>query len=351
MNGMQQPQQQEPMTRPMSQSFRDVPVNPYQERAAAVRQQVQQMEADRQQQAATTQPPMQGTVTSQTMAPPPVQPAAQPLPSTGQGQQVGPATPPPPQPAQQNYYPDPVMLQRMQQMEQERQYLMQENAAQRDAIERLYAANQEYDALRQRAELQASITDESFGDLSTVDTEDAKAISRAVLNATQSALAPIYQELRRTQLLVDQRAGQQQERMERDRLLSLRERVIAAHPDFDDIQRTPEYKQYMKQRDGLSSQTRDQRAAQEFRAGNTEYVIDMLRQYKANVPSVQSIQTVAPVQAAAGSPATVMQQQPTLTLHDLNNLYHTGQITAEKYRELKPQALQAWRDAGQHIGR
>lgn len=338
-------QNQEPAARPMSSSFRSVPSNPYQERAVQTRQQIADLEQANAQQIQSPAPTQQvaGTAVPSTQVP---------------AQQVSapsaPTTPPPPLPTQNaqvpaqpqpQQYTDPAVLAQLQQLQQERMYLQEQNARQAEAIQQLSVANQEYNALKQRAELQAAITDEAFGELSSVDTEDAKAISRATLNAVQQAMAPVYERLQQTQQqqqVIDQRAA---ERVEQQRLLSLRDKVLAAHPDFDQIQSTPEYLNYMKQRDGLSSQTRDQRAAQEFRAGNTEYVIDMLNQFKGQSPSVQSIQTVAPVQAAAGSPAPAPQQQ-TYTLRELNNLYHTGQITPEQYRELKPLATQAWRDAG-----
>lgn len=345
-------QQQEPVARPMSSAFRGVPANPYQERAVQTRQQIAEMEAANAQQVQSPAPTQQAAgsalPTSDVVAAPAPQAAPAPSYQQPQSQPTVPQTAPSqvqvqPQPQQQ--YTDPAVLAQLQQLQQERIYLQEQNARQAEAIQQLQTANQEYNALKQRAELQAAITDEAFGELSSIDTEDAKAISRATLNAVQQAMAPVYERLQQTQQqqqVIDQRAA---DRIEQQRLLNLRDKILAAHPDFDQIQRTPEYLNYMNQRDGLSSQTRDQRAAQEFRAGNTEYVIDMLNQFKGQAPSVQSIQTVAPVQSAAGSPVATTQPQ-TYTLRELNNLYHTGQITPEKYRELKPLAVQAWRDAG-----
>lgn len=348
-------QSQEPAARPMSSAFRGVPSNPYQERAMQTRQQVADIEAANAQQlqspvptpqvGGTAVPNQQGQMQGVTPPNVPVQRQVQPIntPST----QTPPPAPAPqtaPQPAPQQY-PDPALAAQLQQLQQERMYLMEQNARQMEAIQHLQAANQEYNALKQRAELQASLSEDAFGELSTVDAEDAKAISRATLNAVQKAMAPVYERLQQQQQQMYDQNAMQQTRLEQQRLFSLRDRILAAHPDLEAIQSSPEYKQYMSQRDGLSSQTRDERAAQEFRAGNTDYVIDMLNQFKGQTPSVQSIQTVAPVQSAAGSPVATS-QQPVYTMRELNNLYHTGQITPEQYRELKPLAMQAWRDAG-----
>lgn len=321
-------QNQEPQAAPMSSTFRSVPINPYQDRAEATRQQVLEMEA-----ANKNTAPQQSTGSPAASVPPQEQVAPQ-SPAQAEPQPVPQYTPI--QPQQQ--YTDPAVLQ---QLQQERQYLMQQNAQQQEAINNLIAANQEYTALKQRAELQAALTDDAFGELSTVDVDDARAIGRAVLNATQAAFAPMQEELARTRKLVEDKTGEQQARMEQARLLSLRDKVLAAHPDFEYIQNTQEYQNFMSQRDGLSSQTRDQRAAQEFRAGNTDYVIDMLKQFKSNVPTVSSIQTVAPVQAATGTPVATPSAQP-LTLGELNTLYQLRKISYDEYME----KLKAIRAAG-----
>ena len=111
--------------------------------------------------------------------------------------------------------------------------------------------------------------------------------------------------------------------------------IMKAHPDFMQIQNTPEYKAFMSQHDGLSSKTRDQRAAEEYMAGNTAYVIDLLNQLKQNKPSVQNIMSVAPVQTANGAttaPATAS-SVPQYTLAELNTLYQMRRITHDEYRE------------------
>lgn len=141
-------------------------------------------------------------------------------------------------------------------------------------------------------------------------------------------------ELAKQRQMVQQSIQNQQMQMAQMQQMDAIRRVLAVHPDYYELQNTPEYQNFMRQRDGLSSQTYDQRAAMEFQNGNVEYVIDLLNKVKGQRPNTQQIQSVPPVQTAAGSavPAAPVEQLP--TLHELNNLIQTRQITHDQYREM-----------------
>lgn len=316
-----------PPSSPMSNSFKAPPIHPYGTKAEALAQAHSQSE----------QPPVQQPVV-QTQ----VQPPAQPQPPV-QPQAPVHHTPPPGVASPGMNQAPQVDFQMWQRMEAERNYMMQQNQAMvqqlqeaQQTIQQLQQANQEYNDLRQRAELQASINDEAFGELSSVDSSDAVRISHATINAVQKGLDPFRQELAELRELVNTRTGQQQQQIDRQRVEALTNKVLEAYPDFVQFQHTPEYQQFMSQRDGLSHMTRDQRAAQEFRAGNTDYVIDMLRQFKEGVPNTAHIMSVAPVQTPSGQASVPTQDTPPMTLSELNTAYHMRQIPHEVYlQELK----------------
>ena len=297
------------MDAPMSASFKSVPLNPYQERAAA-----------------------QGRVQAQASDTPQPQPQPSQQPQQPQAPQGSPIW----------HVPNSVNPAMYQQMEMERNQLIQQQQAMAQQLEEanrtiqnLTQTSQEYEALKQQAQMQAAITDDTFGELSSVDSEDAKRISHATLHAMQQGLSPMKRELEELRKLVDERTAQTQQHLHHERVHALTNKVLAAHPDFLQFQHSPEYQQFMSQRDGLSHMTRDQRAAQEFQAGNTDYVIDVLRQFKEGVPNAANIMSVAPVQTPTGQPAAP-QDTPPMTLGELNNLYHMRQISHEDYlQELK----------------
>lgn len=207
----------------------------------------------------------------------------------------------------------------------------QQLAQQYTQLQQQYQQSQQqldaYNAAQRQAQIQNAISADAFNDLETIDADDAKKISDKVLGATSQSLDEIRKEIAAQRDLITRTAGQAREGV-------LEQEVLRVHPDFYDIVKTDDYNNFIQQRDGLSSKTRGQRLLEEFTAGNTAYVIDVLNQFKTGRPSIQSITSVAPVQtptyasAAAGSP-----QQPQYTLRELNDLYQTRQISHEKFRE------------------
>lgn len=304
-------------------AFKRVPINPHSEKVKEGLSQVQ----------APTETPQ-----PQPPAMPLPQPSVEPLPQPP----VSPIYPPQNMQPQMTY--DPRAVAALQQVEGERQRLAQENAAAQQTINNLLSAQQELENLKQRQALQESLSQEAFNDLGTVDPEDAKRISAAVLNAAAPAMTAMQQELNKTKQMLAESQQQMTARMEQQRVQQLNQRLLQAHPDFVNLQNDPSYVAFMNQRDGLSSQTRDQRAAQEFTAGNVDYVIDLLNQLKGVQPSAAQIASVAPVQTANTASATPTQtKEAPLDLHTLNSMYQMRQITHDEYRA----KLKEWRAAQQ----
>lgn len=282
----------------VSPSFRRVPMNPYTEK---VNQALQQDNAA-------------PAPASQPVTPPVV--VTQPAPAPAPTQVL-----------------DPRVIAAYQQSEAERLRLAQELETQRETINNLLKSQQELDQLKQRQALQDSLNQDAFADLGTVDPEDAKKISNAVLNATAPVMTAIQQENARLRQQIAESQEQIAARLEQQRIQQLNQRLLAAHPDFVQLQNDPSYIAFMNQRDGLSHMTRDQRAAQEFSAGNVDYVIDMLNQLKGVQPSADSITSVAPVQTAAAAQVSQQVATPPMDLRTLNSLYQMRQISHDEYRE------------------
>ena len=153
---------------------------------------------------------------------------------------------------------------------------------------------------------------------------------------------------RATEILEQQRrefeeaTARQRAELERSRREMLNGRILAAHPDFYQIMNTPEYRQYVTQRDGKSSETRDVRAAREYLNGNTDYVVDMISQFKASRAGAARPDAVPPAQVApGGAPAQGAPQKAPLTLRDLNNLFQTRQISPDEYMRMLPEVRKA----------
>ncbi len=318
-------------------AFRRTPVNPYSEKVKAGLAQIQQEGVSSEPQA--IQSPNLPTNDSpvQVVTPPTVDYSIQPPTTSVQQNPVY-----TPQVTQQMSY-DPRVIAALQQSETERQRLAQELEIQKQTTQNLLSAQQELENLKQRQALQDSISQDAFADLGTVDPEDAKRISTAVLNATAPAMTAIQQELDKTRKMLTESQQQMTARIEQQRVQALNQRLLQAHPDFVQLQNDPNYIAFMNQRDGLSSQTRDQRAAQEFTSGNVDYVIDLLNQLKGTQPTADHIVSVAPVQTAIAATPPVQQQKSPIDLATLNSMYQMRQISHDEYRA----KLKEWRAAQQ----
>lgn len=198
------------------------------------------------------------------------------------------------------------------------------------------AAQVELDKLKNREALaQKFASNEAFAGLETVDADDARKIINLTaeafqepLNATADQLKQMQQQIQQQQQYIQQQTAAMQSQRVRDELL-------AAHPDFFQLyDQNQAFRQFLNQRDGLSYQTREQRAIAEYNAGNAPYLIDLINQFKGVAPKANDMKTVAPVQVASAAATYQQPAQPTrYTLADLNYFMQTGQISPDQYRE------------------
>lgn len=304
-------------------AFRRAPLNPYSQR---VQEKMQELDNNPAPAPAQVSTPTPVTITS---TPPTETPAPTPEPgvSTAPAQPVSTLSAPA-APSQ----PDQSYL--IQQLMNEREQLAHQNEAMRQAIDNLSKDREELAHLKREQEIQRAVSAQAFENLGSVDPEDAQTISRAVLSAAQAPLENLRAELEQQRKALADAQQQSAYEMHEMRRKSMNAEIMKAHPDFMQLQQTPEYRAFMSQRDGLSTKTRDQRAAEEYMAGNPAYVIDLLNQLKQNKPSVQQVMSVAPVQSAAGAvSAPTAPAAPQYTLPELNALYQMRRISHDEYRE------------------
>lgn len=251
-----------------------------------------------------------------------------------------PASTPAPAPQQQTY--DPAMVHQLmmerQQLLQEREELARQAQERNDLAAALAQEREELSKYRQQQQLQNALPKDVFDSLESIDPDEAKRITEAVLQATQQIVAPVQQavsqqEQRANEVLLQARQDAARARVERQNA-----EIMRVHPDFFTILNSPQYAEFMSQRDGLSSKTLDQRAAEEYTMGNTAYVIDLLNKFKganATPPVSETAYTVPPIQAAGSNAvAAPSAEEPNYSLRDLNNLYQTRRIGHEQYLEM-----------------
>lgn len=283
--------------------------------------------------------------TSQQQAP--TQPQVAPPPSATPGQPE--STPSKPVPSPAPTFSSEAALQR--QLEQERQAWAAEREQWRNAIqqqnEMLQQAGtmqQEYNVLKQQAELNQKLSsDELFANLATVGADDARQLVQLTAQTLQGPLDTMRQEMQKQQAaLIKQQEyiNSQMVRMQQQKAV---QDLYAAHPDFGQLAYDPGFTQFAQQRDGYTSRTREQTAWEEFNRGNSEYIIQMINEYKGVAPKTENVQVVPPVQVANGAAQPTPQgpTAPRFTLAELNNLMQMRQITPEQYREYLNEYRQA----------
>lgn len=338
-----------PMEQPAGQAFTRTPngAKYFQEQYASAQNQPQDQQSQLQPQDQQSQP-------MQVLAPPPraKSQGILPQPKTYAPQQP-PASPVPNQPQEQpsssNTAPESpaapaaIDLQLQKQLEAERQMFAQREqqwqqwAEQQNAqLKQAQAAQAELAKLQNREALAKKLaSNETFAGLESVDADDARRLIGITAEAFQEPLdaaAQQLQQLRQEQAQMQKYIEQQTAALQSQRV---RDELLQAHPDFFQLyDNNQAFRQFLNERDGLSYQTREQRAIAEYNAGNAPYLINLINQFKGTAPKTDDMKTVAPVQVAnAAAPYQQPVQKPQYTLADLNYFMQTGQISPDQYRE------------------
>lgn len=269
----------------------------------------------------------------------PAQPQVASPPSATQGQPESANNTPIPSPAPA--FSSDAALQR--QLEQERRAWATERSQwqaavtqQNEMLQQAGAMQQEYNLLKQQADLNQQLSnDDLFAGLSSVDSDDARQLVHLTAQTLQGPLDSMRQEMQKQQAAIARQQeyiNSQMARMQQQRAV---QDLYAAHPDFGELAYDPGFTQFVQQRDGFTSRTREQAAWDEFNRGNSEYLIQMINEYKGVAPTARNLQDAPPVQVANGAVSQAPQGPvaPRFTLAELNNLMQMRQITPDQYRE------------------
>ncbi|MBD5583714.1 MAG: hypothetical protein HDQ88_01390, partial [Clostridia bacterium] len=272
------------------------------------------------------------TVTPPAQAPRPAE--QQDTPTTGHPAQT-------PNPVAPPVHADDVQLQRQLAAErqlwaQREQQYQQAFAAQQQQLQAMQDAQAELETYRQREALQQQLSnDELFAGLETIDADEARRLMALTANVLQQPINEVRADIarQREELARQQQYVQQQLQLAQSE--HVRRELLNAHPDFLDLYNgNPAFRQYLSEREGLSSRTREEMMKDEYNAGNAAYVIDVVKRFKDGTPRVNDIQAVPPVQVAnaAAAPAPSAQAAPRYTIAELNSLAQQRLISQDQYR-------------------
>lgn len=227
--------------------------------------------------------------------------------------------------------------------QREQQY-QQAFAVQQQQLQAMQDAQAELETYRQREALQQQLSnDELFAGLETIDADEARRLMALTANVLQQPINEVRADIarQREELARQQQYVQQQLQLAQSE--HVRRELLNAHPDFLDLYNgNPAFRQYLSEREGLSSRTREEMMKDEYNAGNAAYVIDVVKRFKDGTPRVNDIQAVPPVQVAnaAATPAQAAQVAPRFTLAELNSLAQQRLISQDQYR-LEKEKLRA----------
>lgn len=258
------------------------------------------------------------------------EPAPQPAPMPAPQPAPIPAPAPAPAPAPQQTQMPQQNVQEFMTLQQQNQQLQAQLAQQQQVIQNLMDANKGYNDLK----VQTAADNIQFGELGTVDADDAKAIAAGIMKALDTQLAPIKEALAQQRSYSEHVSQMQDQKFAQQQAKAVINQIMQKHPDFIELQTDPNYLRFVQQHDGSSSLTYDAIAAYEFQRGNANYIIDLVNKYKQQQPASSAITSVAPVQTAA-IPQPAQEQQVELpTLRELNQWMQMRRINQDQYRQL-----------------
>ena len=224
-----------------------------------------------------------------------------------------------------------LMTQQTQQMQQ----LAHERDILANQLAEMQKRNAEFEAAQQQQAMLASLDGaDELNALETVDPADARRIAAMTARMLKRPIDGVAAEVKAQREAIERNRVEALNATQQAQIARYAGEILQVHPDFYSLFNDPAFLQYLQEPDGLSSRSRDQAATQEFYAGNTRYVIDIVDKFKQNRPDNGKVTTVPPVQVAGGAatPAASSADKPTLTLAELNSLYQMRRISPDEYR-------------------
>ena len=219
--------------------------------------------------------------------------------------------------------------------------LQEELAADRASLEKANAAQRELDERKRLEELSGALNydPETF---STLDPEEFKRAALPMLAAIrkfqEAEAAKVAERVEALDKKVNSRLAQADESKAAELKQLVNAAILTAVPNLKQLQALPAYKTFMSQRIGKSSKTYDQAVAEEYAAGNAEFVIDVMQTFLRSTGQPASLEhaaQVSPVRAGSQPAPGADDTTDDITFaRDLNFKLQSGKITHQQFREL-----------------
>ena len=225
---------------------------------------------------------------------------------------------------------------------QENESLKRELEAVRAQLRAAQEIPDDLKALKAERELD-DLLDKSGMDFTTIDKSDVKKILSPVLSTMRKQQADSTSELQRRLSEYEERFNSRFKELDDKehyrKLEKTRAAILKAHPDLEQLQKTPEYQRTMNTPiGGKSGILIGQLVAEEYRQGNSEYIIDVLSRIKQGVqPELSDIASVSPSASNTTPTVSADNQGDRLTPEQIAELrfkVQNRQISRQEFREI-----------------
>lgn len=229
--------------------------------------------------------------------------------------------------------------------------LLRELEATRKELEEARKIPDNLRAIHDEQELE-NLLKNSGVDFRTIDMEDAKKLLAPVIQTMrqqQSASnAEFQRRLSEQERALETRFKELDDREHYDKLAKTKAAILAAHPDLEALQKTPEYQRTMASPiGGKSGVLIGQLVAAEYRQGNAEYIIDVLNRIKAGVqPDLADVASVSPASTTTTPSSNTAEKPGRLSPEELAELrfkVQSRQISRQEFRDIMEKHREAQR--------
>lgn len=206
-------------------------------------------------------------------------------------------------------------------------------------------------ALHDEQELE-NLLKNSGVDFRSIDMDDAKKLLAPVIQTMrqqQSASnAEFERKLSEQEKALQTRFKELDDREHYSKLQRTKDAILAAHPDLEQLQKTPEYQRTMASPiGGKSGVLVGQLVAAEYRQGNADYIIDVLNRIKAGVQTdLSDIASVSPASTNATPTSSDEGKTGRLSPEELAELrfkVQSRQISRQEFRDIMEKHREAQR--------
>lgn len=206
-------------------------------------------------------------------------------------------------------------------------------------------------ALHDEQELE-NLLKNSGVDFRSIDMDDAKKLLGPVIKTMRqqqnASHAEFQRKLAEQEETLKSRFKELDDREHYSKLEKTKAAILAAHPDLEQLQKTPEYQRTMASPiGGKSGVLIGQLVAAEYRQGNADYIIDVLNRIKAGVQTdLSDVASVSPASTTTAPSAAGSDKSGRLTPEELAELrfkVQSRQISRQEFREIMEKHREAQR--------